>query len=281
MKNLRYLPMTLIAAAIISGCSATPKNANLTEAHDSFNNARTNADISNQASLELKEASDTLNKADEAFKDDEDEQAVNHLAYIATQQVAIARETAKRKISEIASANATAKRDEVRLAARTAEADAAERQLAAAGANTARDQALIAQQEQQLKELNAEKTERGYLITLGDVLFRTNRAQLEPGGLRNVEKLADFLNQYQSYKVLIEGHTDSTGSHNYNQELSDRRAYSVRMALVDRNVGSDRIKTRGYAEEYPVADNDTAANRQLNRRVEIVVSDITGRIAQR
>ena len=133
MKNHTYLPMTLIAAAIMAGCSSMPPNAALTEAHYSFNNARSNTDISNQAALELKDAGDTLNSADAAYKAEEDESAVNHLAYMATQQVAIAKETAKRKIAEIAVVNATAKRDQVRLEARTAEADSAESKLAAAG----------------------------------------------------------------------------------------------------------------------------------------------------
>ncbi len=281
MKNNRYLPITLILAAILSGCSSTPKNASLTEAHYNFNIARANPDISNQAGLEMKDAGDTLNQADAAFNNDDDESVVNHLAYMASQRVAIARETANRKIAELAVTDATSKRDQVRLDARTAEANTAERQLAVAGANTARDQALLEQQESQLRELNAEKTERGYMITLGDVLFRTNKAQLESGGIRNVEKLADFLGQYPAYKVMVEGYTDSTGSHTYNQELSERRAYSVRTVLQDRNIGDDRIRTRGYAEEYPVADNRTASNRQLNRRVEIILSDKNGNIAQR
>lgn len=154
--------------------------------------------------------------------------------------------------------------------------------MAVAGANSERDQAIIAQQEMLLKELNAKKTERGLVITLsGDVLFRTNKAQLQAGGLRNVQKLADFLNQYPQYKVLVEGHTDSIGSNSANQALSDRRAYTVRTALNDMGISGDRIRTRGYADAYPVAGNNTAAGRQLNRRVEIILSDANGDIVPR
>jgi len=142
-------------------------------------------------------------------------------------------------------------------------------------------QALIAQQEMQLKELKAKKTERGLVITLGDVLFSTNKAQLKSGGMRNVQKLADFLKQYPQRKVLVEGFTDSTGSDSLNQELSERRANAVRTALVDMGISSDRINTRGYGKALPIADNDTAASRQLNRRVEIVLSDENGNIAPR
>jgi len=273
MKSILYLPMTLIAIAVISGCSTTP-NATLTEAHENYVSARSSAEVTNQAPLELKDAGDSLQKAQTAFNDDENDSTVNHLAYIANQKVGIARETAKRKTAEIAVTTAQAKRDQVRLNARTAEADSAERQVAG-------DKSVMEQQAQLIKDLNAKQTERGLMITLGDVLFRTDKAQLEPGGVRNVDKLGDYLNQYPVYKVLIEGYTDSTGGHEHNQQLSERRASSVRTALMDMGISRDRIETQGYAEDYPVASNATAANRQLNRRVEIVLSDNTGKLTQR
>lgn len=293
MQTYRYLT-TLIAAAIVSGCATEP-NVSLVDAHNSYNNARINSEVGTLAELEMKQAGDTLKKADRAYEEDEDDESVNHLAYVATQQVAIARATAKRKTAEAAVNNAEGSRNQVRLDARTAEADAAKRQVALsqqtvdrqaaelvmAGANSERDEALIAQQNILINELNAKKTARGLVITLGDVLFRTGKAGLQTGGLRNVDKLADFLTQYPGYKVLVEGYTDSRGSDAYNQELSDRRAYAVRTALVDGGVSSDRVRTRGYGEEYPVADNDTAASRQLNRRVEVILSDEHGNIATR
>ncbi|WKJ92279.1 OmpA family protein [Methylomonas montana] len=294
MQTYRVLPLTLIAAAIISGCSSVP-NASLIDAHNTFNNARINSEVGTLAELEMKQADDTLKKADRAYAEDDEDESVTHLAYIATQQVAIAQATAKRKTAETAVNSAEGKRNQVRLDARTAEADAANRQaelsqqtvdrqateLVRAGINSERDEALIAQQNILINELNAKKTARGLVITLGDVLFRTNKAQLQSGGLRNIDKLGEFLMQYPDYKVLVEGYTDSRGSDELNQELSDRRAYAVRTALVDGGVNSDRIRTRGYGEEYPVADNDTAASRQLNRRVEIILSDEKGNIATR
>ena len=295
MQKNRYFPMALIAGAILSGCSSIPQNSSLTEAHSSYNSARINPQVTNLAAAELKEAGDSLNKADYALSKGESDATVNHLAYIAKQQVAIAQETAKQKTAELAVTNAGAKRDQVRLEARTAEADAAKQQvaivqktadqqavaLAVASAKTERDQALIAQQEMQLKELNAKKTERGLVITLSDVLFSTNKAQLASGGMRNVQKLADFLKQYPQHKVLVEGYTDSTGSNSLNQELSERRANAVRTALIDMGISSDRVTTRGYGEAFPVASNDTAASRQLNRRVEIILSDDNGNIVTR
>lgn len=297
MKKNLYLPLALISVAILSACgtASAPQNAALNAAHESYNSARANPQVVSMAALELKEAGDTLTKADDAFSKGQGADTVNHLAYIANQQALIAQETARRKAAELAVTNAGARRTEARLEARTAEADAAKQQvaiakdkaawqdeeLAAASANAERDQALIAQQEAQLKELNAKKTERGLVITLGDVLFNTGKAQLKSVGIRNVQKLADFLKQYPKQKVLVEGHTDSTGSDTFNLGLSDRRAGAVRMALIDKGIASERITTRGYGEAYPVAGNDTAAGRQMNRRVEIILSDSAGNIAPR
>ena len=297
MQTNKYFPMALIAVAVLSGCGSTtpPKSTLLTEAHSNYNDARSNPQVANLAALELKEAGDTLDKADAAASKGQGTAAVDHLAYLANQKVGIANETARLKTAELAVTNAGAKRNEVRLEARTAEANEAKQQvamitevadqqsadLAAADANAQRDRATIAKQEQQLKELNAKKTDRGMVITLGDVLFRTGKAQLESGGMHNVQKLADFLKQSPKTKVMIEGHTDSTGSESYNLGLSDRRASAVKMALTDKGISSDRISTHGYGEAYPIAGNDTAADRQLNRRVEIILSDDKGNIAPR
>ena len=119
------------------------------------------------------------------------------------------------------------------------------------------------------------------VITLGDVLFDTNQSQLRSGGMRNVEKLAAFAKQYPRRNLMIEGFTDSIGSDGPNQQLSDDRAGSVRTALLGMGVGSERMTSRGYGESFPVASNDTQAGRQLNRRVEIVVSEDGGTIAPR
>ncbi len=262
MQKNRYFPLSLIAVAIISGCSTVP-NQSLLEARSNYNIARVNPQITNLAPLELKDAGDTLNKAEYAFSEDEDTETVNHLAYMAIQKINIAQETTELKTAELAVADAGSKRATVRLDARTAEVDAANAKIA------------------QLKALNAQQTERGMMITLGDVLFSTDKAQLKSGGIRNVQKLADFLNQYPQYKVSVEGHTDSRGSDEYNQELSYRRADAVQMALMNMSISSDRINKRGYGEDFPVASNGNAGGQQLNRRVEIILSDENGRITSR
>lgn len=142
-------------------------------------------------------------------------------------------------------------------------------------------EAQTARLEAQLADLAAKKTERGLVITLGDVLFGTNMTDMRPDGMRTVQKLAAILEQHPQRSVLIEGFTDSTGSTAYNQGLSERRASAVGDILQEMGVERERIAMRGYGKSFPVADNDTTQNRQLNRRVEIVVSNGEGKIPQR
>ena len=331
MKNHRFLPVSLIAAAVLAGCNTLPaSDSPLAQARNDYSNAQANPQVTSLAASELKQAGDSLDKANSASNKGENAALVDHLAYVAKQQVAIAQETARQKAAELAVANATAERDRVRLEARTREADSAQRSAensqrqseasqrsaeasqrqseaaqrsaeasqrqavterqaandAQLSAQAARQQTLDAesrsrQLEAQLKEMEAKKTDRGMVITLGDVLFDTNQAQLKSGGMRNLQKLADFFKRYPQRKAMIEGFTDSTGSNTRNQNLSDERANSVRTALLGMGIGADRITSRGYGESYPAAGNETAAGRQLNRRVEIVVSDDSGNISPR
>lgn len=192
-------------------------------------------------------------------------------------------------------AKAGKERDQMRLDQRTNEADRAslradqanvatqiaQNETASAQAKMQQAQARAAQLEAQLADLAAKKTERGMVITLGDVLFGSDLARLSPDGMRTAQKLADVLQQNPQRTVLIEGFTDSTGAAAHNQELSERRATAVRTALQELGVGRDRVAVRGYGESYPVVANDTTSNRQLNRRVEIVFSDANGRVSQR
>ena len=338
MKNFRILPLSLVAAAVLAACSTMPaSDSPLAQARNDYSNAQANPQVASLAASELRQASDSLDKANNAQSKGEDRVVVDHLAYVVKQQVAIARETATQKTAELAVANASVERDRIRLEARTREAESAqrsaeisqrqseasqrsaaasqlqseaaqrvaeasqrsaeasERQAAAErqAANDAQQNAEAArrqtqdaesrlrQLEAQFKELEAKKTDRGMVVTLGDVLFDTNQAQLKPGGMRSVQKLADFFKQYPKRNVMIEGFTDSTGSTSRNQSLSEERAGSVRTALLNMGIGTERITSRGYGEAYPVASNDTAAGRQLNRRVEIIVSDDIGKIAPR
>jgi outer membrane protein OmpA-like peptidoglycan-associated protein len=192
-----------------------------------------------------------------------------------------ARSAAEMSKADALKAQAAANQSMSDAAQAKAAADLSRDQAANAERDTRDAQARSAQLQAQLAELAAKQTERGMVITLGDVLFNTNMANLSQDGARTLHKLANVLQQNPSRTVLIEGFTDSTGSADHNQELSERRAGAVRASLMEMGIGSDRVAMRGYGVAYPVAPNTTAANRQLNRRVEIVLSDASGKVSQR
>ena len=124
-----------------------------------------------------------------------------------------------------------------------------------------------------MADLEATTVDRGRVVTLGDVLFEFNRAEVRPTAQARLAKLADFLKQYPERKILIEGHTDNVGSAAYNDELSTRRAESIRRELALLGVLSDRMTTIGYGKDFPIAANDSDTSRALNRRVEVYISE--------
>ena len=136
------------------------------------------------------------------------------------------------------------------------------------------------QLEQQLADLKARQTDRGLELTLSDVLFEFDKANLTPGALLSLAPLVTFLRENPDQTISIEGHTDSLGSDAYNQQLSQHRAEAVRDFLVQSGISVDRITARGMGKSYPVASNATEAGRQQNRRVEMVISNQEQRTAQ-
>lgn len=115
------------------------------------------------------------------------------------------------------------------------------------------------------------------MITLGDVLLGTDLARLNPQGMVTAQMLANVMQQNPQRRVLYEGFTASTGAAGYNQDPSERRATAVQRAPQELGVTRERVAMHGSGESCPVLGNDTAARRQLNRRVEIVLSDDAGK----
>ncbi len=178
---------------------------------------------------------------------------MDQLAYLTNQRIELAKQTIVLRNAEAQLQNASAQRAQARLDARTAQLDKLRSQL------------------------NAKQTSRGTMVTFGDVLFDLDKSDLKPGAMRNIQQLAEFLQQNPERQVIVEGYTDSTGSANYNQRLSERRADSVRMALLSRGISPERVATRGYGKEYPVASNGTSSGRAMNRRVEVTISNDASR----
>jgi outer membrane protein OmpA-like peptidoglycan-associated protein len=160
--------------------------------------------------------------------------------------------------------------DRARMAAQ-AEADRARMAATAEAERAARAKAEAEQLVKELKDLQGKLTERGIVLTLGEVLFATGKSNLSAAAMQSVNKLAEFLQKYPNRNVLIEGHTDSTGSDQLNIGLSQKRADAVKEALTGKGVSKGRIVTNGYGKKYPVASNDTPAGRSQNRRVEVIV----------
>ena len=126
--------------------------------------------------------------------------------------------------------------------------------------------------------LATSETERGLVMTLGDMLFDAGRADLQPAANRTVLKLVQFLQINPQRRVRIEGYTDNTGDAAENLELSRARAQAVADLLVDLGVDAKRIEVVGYGVDFPVAENASARGRAQNRRVEIVFSDERGQL---
>lgn len=163
------------------------------------------------------------------------------------------------------------------MAAERARAAQAEAELARAREELARrDEAnrqRIATMQAELAKLAETRTsDRGFIVTLPGLFFDTGKSALKTGARNALAKIADQLRANADVRIAVEGHTDSVGSDELNQALSNKRAAAVRDFLVARGIPTERITTTGLGETAPVATNDTAAGRQQNRRVEIVIT---------
>jgi len=194
-------------------------------------------------------------------------------ASAARDQASAARDqaSAARAQANSAQVQASASRDEAASAEQRARG--AQQQAAASQADASEAQRQAAQLQQSLNDLQAKQTDRGMLVTLGDVLFEFNRADVKPAAQSSLRKLADFLQRYPDRRILIEGHTDNIGSSAYNDTLSRRRADAVDLALVGMGLSAQRVTSVGYGKEFPIADNSSDTNRAMNRRVEVYIAE--------
>jgi outer membrane protein OmpA-like peptidoglycan-associated protein len=232
--------------------------------------AEADPNVHQYAALDLEAAKKNLDMAEAAALHHNDVQ-IEQPAYLATQLARLATARASAKADDARVAAGQTERDRIRLAARTREVNTAN--LAVDTAKMATDEATerAARLQAELDQLKAAPTPRGLVLTLGDVLFDTGKAELNPGAGRKLDQLAQFLAQHPDRRVQIDGFTDSVGTDSYNLDLSQRRADSVKSALITRGIDPSRIGTQGYGKAYSVASNSESGGRQLNRRVEVVI----------
>ena len=308
MTNLKNGAALALTALLAAGCASTPKTIpELETARAELRQATGDPLAQEAAGIRLNEAEAALAVAEKSASQRKPLALIQHQSYLATQHARIA----QAQISELRARQEVeqgeTERNKVLLEARTLEAAASDARAASASreaamqtaaasaarteANTARGEADAARDQlanaadesarlrAELEGLQARQTDRGMVLTLGDVLFATGQTTIRPGAMLTVERLADFLRARPTLAVMIEGHTDSVGGDDYNRDLSQRRSDAVMAALTSRGVAATSLRSRGLGEGYPSASNDSPGGRQQNRRVEVIFSDADGKFA--
>ena len=269
----------LVALLFLAACATMPKGPPPEVAR--LNNQLTQLRADQRVAAN---APDELDSAQAAVSDlasqarSLDEQHYQQRVYVADRLVQTAEAAGLARYEEQRGKELGRERDQLLLQVKTRQAEQARQAATTAqvSADVAREETAAARAQleamrSKLSDLETKQTKRGLVITLGDVLFEVDKADLKPGATRALDQLAQALRDDQDASIQIEGHTDSTGSREYNMDLSRRRAESVQCYLVSHAISPARIATRGLGPDYPVASNQTAAGRQQNRRVEVIV----------
>jgi outer membrane protein OmpA-like peptidoglycan-associated protein len=273
----KTVPVILLSSLLLTACATAPESPPAAlDVRQKLTELQSNPAMAGNARIELRDAEAAVELAEQPL-DSNEAALAGHRVYMADRMVEIARATATTRQMEVERERIGEERDAARLAARTREVERARQEAQSARSSELAATAMSAKSaeelQRQIDELEAKATERGLVLTLGDVLFATGSADLQGGSNRNLEKLVDFLNTYPDRDVLIEGHTDNVGSAQFNQTLSLQRAESVRRYLTDHGVQDRRLTVSGLGLERPVAGNETAMGRQQNRRVEVVIEN--------
>lgn len=295
------------AGAFLAGCASTPRsNPELARARNAVETLASQPRAEQNAASDLTAARGDLHRAESALRQGRPRTEVDQLAYLALRhaqagqarvdaadsqaQIASATEERQRLLLEAQKHRAMVAQQQAQSARQQMQSAREQAQQARSQAQQAQSQAQVAQQQLagerrqfkqlQQQQLGAHQTDQGMVVTLSNVLFSTGKATLQPGAHLQIDRLASYLRDHPSQRVLIEGNTDSTGSASTNQQLSSTRAQAVAQALELRGVTPGQYRTLGLGEAYPVASNDTAAGRQQNRRVDIVFSNASGKFSE-
>ncbi len=270
----RLLPAAVLMAAgavpLLSGCASTGYGAEeLERARAAVARAEQNPSVGSHAPVDLKKAQESLGRAEyvwyeeDGSLDEEEGKHVVHYSYLAERYASVAEAKARKADAQLIWERTLAEQAE------------ATREAKAIGAA---QRAKLAELQRQIDELQANQAttriddNRGLVITLSDVLFAFDSAHVSNEYGAMVQRVVTFLQDNPDYTLTVEGHTDNTGTDSYNQALSERRADSVRQALVQYGADPGRVFAVGFGESRPVASNSTHEGRAQNRRVEIVIN---------
>lgn len=274
------LAATLCCLLLATGCAGKKPNSNLDSARNVYERVSSKDVVNNYSTEDLNVARLKLDDAIAAWEDKKSKGEIDKRAYIAEQYALIAEQRSTLLHHQAQIENGKLERTNAQMELRASEAT-----IAKAEAQSLAEKAQLLQQEvqereeklqqqlaelEELKALQAQQTDRGMVLTLGDVLFDTGESSLRPGARNNLQQVAQFLEKYPERSLEIEGHTDSTGDEEFNFNLSTERALAVKTALMTKGIDSSRITARGLGEASPVASNNIAEGRQRNRRVDLI-----------
>ena len=286
MKSYNRALLSAAVLATLAACSSTPERIETLETARALVPKVESSPRAGVAAAHISQARRSLDTANRLVDSGGKLADIEFESSIATLNAQIANEKILTAQANDEIQKGTAERQAVLLQSRDREAQRLAEQANARAseaerrAQEAREANLRAQTlEQELADLKAKRTERGLVLTLGDVLFETGKANLQPGAYATIDRLANALKEVPTRKVMIEGHTDSVGTAEFNQQLSQSRAQSVQAALMERGVASNQITTLGKGESTPVASNDNPGGRQQNRRVEMIFQEDGARVA--
>jgi outer membrane protein OmpA-like peptidoglycan-associated protein len=299
LSSRHTLIAAAVAAVLLTGCASAPVEPDgAAMLRSRLTALQSDPQLGSRAPLAMEQANAAVTAAE---KPEPDKVVSDHRLFMADRKIAIARAEAESSLAVDQRKGLAEQREAMRLQARTQEADSANRRANMAQANAADQQQIAdaansraamaqanasdqAQQadaaraaaedlQKQIDGLQARVTDRGLVLTLGDVLFSSGNANLNSGGDSHLGRLAVFLNKYMDRTALIVGYTDNIGSEDYNLGLSQRRADAVKFYLVNQGVDSGRLNASGMGKGSPVADNSSATGRQQNRRVEVIIQN--------
>jgi outer membrane protein OmpA-like peptidoglycan-associated protein len=304
ISSVRFISLSMVALAFVGACAATvpPELANARTAYQ----RASSGPAAQVVPADLHKAQMALEQAEQSYADNKASSKTVDLAYIAerTAQIAEAHaqtalaekrgegakqeivqtqgEIAKKTLGQLATTRKELTAAEQEKAQQAQKADTeraareeADKRAAASDEKAKAADAKTAEANAALAKLAAKEEERGMVITLsGSVLFRSNDSMLLPAAQTRLDQVAEAL-VAKNHDVVVEGYTDSRGSHETNMILSQRRAEAVRSYLVTRGFPGEKVQARGMGPDRPIADNTSTEGRANNRRVEIVIAKLS------